>query len=131
MINTCFTVIRLLPFCNFNVPCDEGHGRPLLALYLFSLDLCIFHLITRGLLRPFWPDWLLCIIFMFRFNWCSCNTFGSLFYWLCYLPSLIKFSEYYVFLAFILQLFLLFSVSAGSVEQGTAARPILCDWWLP
>lgn len=56
------------PFCNFNVPCNKGHRRPLLTHHLFTLDLCLLHLITRGLIRPFWPDWSLCIIFVLRFK---------------------------------------------------------------
>lgn len=150
MINTCFVFIRLLPFCNFNVPCNEGHGRPLLALYLFSLDLCMFNLITRGLLRPFWPDWLLCIIFMFRFNRSSCNTSGSLFYWLCYLPSFIKFSVYYVFFSlYFATISVIFSVSrvsragyrspsrslwlVAALMRGdrNGTWPLLCGWSFP
>ena len=52
-------------FCIFNVPCKKRHRQPQLTLRLFSLDLCVLHLITGGLLRPFWPDWSLCIIFAF------------------------------------------------------------------
>lgn len=86
-------------FCNFNVPCRKRSR----TASMLSLDLYILHLITGGLLGPFWAAWAIWIICTFLILRCVswCETCRSLFCCCCCnLTTLIKFSGNHYFIAY-------------------------------